>query len=284
MKKKCLAALVSCLFAALLLGGCAMNLAGNVYRYSDASEYEGVVGDIGGFGFEDFSSIEIDWISGHVEIIRRTDEQQAVIRLNEDFEKAMKQEEYDKLSLRIRIKNGVLSVKYATSGTRIPSNFKKSLTVEIPASIEFEKIEVNTVSAKVTVGEISLDELKVNTVSGNVSLSDISAKDISVNTVSGSTTFLRTECSDISVDSTSGALRVEKTVFSDLEFDSTSGSSTIILPEETGFTCKFDTVSGRFSDEFGAKKSGKKYVFGDGAIKIEVDTTSGSLSLKKATD
>ena len=264
MKKKILSVALLLGAVVLLLCGCGFFVE-NVYRYDDASSYEGVEGDFsveGIAGAEGFSSIEIDWIAGDIKIVQRTDGHPHAIRIDEEFPKAMKQEEYAQLSFKTRIKDGKLSVKYAKSGAKIPNNFQKTLIVEIPPSIELDSIEVDTVSANVTITEISVRELSVDTVSGAISMSDTATHGISVDTVSGNAT-------------------ISRCTFSEVEFDSVSGDAEIVFAEAVGFRCKFETVSGRFVDGFGAEKNGGVYTYGDGSVRINADTVSGNVTLSQ---
>ena len=61
-----------------------------------------------------------------------------------------------------------------------------------------------------------------------------------------------------------------------------SGEVDVELPAGTGFTLDYSTVSGELEYDFPLTKSKDgKFVCGDGACRIEVGTTSGSLSVER---
>lgn len=65
-----------------------------------------------------------------------------------------------------------------------------------------------------------------------------------------------------------------------IDMSTVSGAVTLILPEDTSMTLRFNTVSGKLSSELPGETDGKNSVFGDGACECSVDTTSGDLRIQ----
>lgn len=67
---------------------------------------------------------------------------------------------------------------------------------------------------------------------------------------------------------------------SEIEADTTSGDVTLSLPGNQGFRLEFDTTSGDLdTGNFSLTHQGKQYTSGDGSCEIQVETTSGDLTL-----
>ena len=61
-------------------------------------------------------------------------------------------------------------------------------------------------------------------------------------------------------------------------FDTVSGDLNLISAEEVkGFTADFDSTSGDFECSLVTTIKDGAYVYGDGSLKIEMDSTSGDL-------
>ena len=53
------------------------------------------------------------------------------------------------------------------------------------------------------------------------------------------------------------------------------------LPENSDFTADISTTSGDFESDFELKKDGRTYICGSGSADIEIDTTSGDVSIRQ---
>lgn len=83
-------------------------------------------------------------------------------------------------------------------------------------------------------------------------------------------------------DSNSGAVDLELLDCPEqLEVQTISGEVRATLPSTSGFTLKYETVSGDLDSDFPTALHKNVYVAGDGGADLRVETTSGSLRLRK---
>ena len=123
----------------------------------------------------------------------------------------------------------------------------------------------DTTSGKLEMQSMNAPQAKatVSSVSGNVEL-DGSFREVKAGSTSGEIDLmLRNAPAAVEVSTVSGEVDVE-------------------LPAGTGFTLDYSTVSGELECDFPLTKSvDGKYVCGDGACRMEIGTTSGSLSVER---
>lgn len=164
----------------------------------------------------------------------------------------------------------------------------------------YGKLEADTSSGDVSVASLGAAEsTSVNTSSGNVDLTGdcgalsvgttsgrvastgaLSAKSLSVDTSSGDVS-LGGSFPKVNVGTTSGTVRLDMDVCpGTLDVSTSSGDVTLVLPEQSGFTLRFNTSSGEMDCAFSVVMDGNKYVCGDGSADFDVDTSSGSLGVK----
>lgn len=293
--------LVGGIFTSLMLGG-------NVFGF-DWSQFP--VLSFGGDWYDDtdynkgdadiserVSVLDIDWVSSSVSVKADADAQSLTIR--ETNSDGGTPEEDD--ALRWRLVNGRLTVKF-----RKPYRFafdmpSKSLEISIPAAWleNMAEITVDAVSAEVKIAITGhTDEISVDTVSGSISING-ECKTLSVNTVSGPIS-VNGECDTLSADTVSGKITfvgaVEKleldSVSGDMnvtltraaeevEAGTVSGDLTLTLPADIpGFTAEMDSVSGSFeTSDFSVKSQKDSHIFGDGSMEINMDSTSGDLTIR----
>ena len=157
-----------------------------------------------------------------------------------------------------------------------------SLFITIPRTLaerRLEELTISVTSACVDLFEINADRLELSTVSGSCTVDGL-FDEVSVTTTSGDIHFYGSfergsfdtvsGCLDISADSTVRSLQA----------DSVSGSVILTLPQGTGFSLEFDSVSGKlYSDEYGTLSGESSFTYGDGSAEITLDTISGDVTL-----
>lgn len=256
MKKKLLLPLIfACIFS-LSLCGCGLN----ANTYADAASYTAGDGQIA----QDWASvteIDIKWIAGDVRVAYAdTDE----IAFSETAGQALSDEE----TMRWWKDGRTLKIHFAKSGYRTDNVPQKSLLVTLPKAAKLNELEIESVSADVSVAEIAVVNLDVETVSGDVALSAAISGKADIATVSGE------------LAATLRTLPVE------FDIDTVSGDSVLSLPAEAAFTAELETVSGNFFCEFSEPvKTGKKYTVNQTGTmtpgRIDAETVSGSLEILK---
>ena len=236
-----------CKKSARLVGCGGSNLLGSRYKRYDDSSYLSGSGTL----TEKVSSVDIDWVGGNISVVVSETE---YVSFTEEIEFAE-----EGLSLCYRVKEGKLDIRFAKSNAKLPNNFKKQLTVVLPAEI--------------------LKELDIDGVSGNISVEGVSTREISVESVSGYVSLLSVEADTLSAETVSGDVLIDECSFKGAEIDTVSGDIVFLFRDSPDFRCEFETVSGEIHNFVGATKSGNAHVCGAGTARIETETVSGDLTL-----
>ena len=168
---------------------------------------------------------------------------------------------------------------------------KPTVTLTIPAGMEFADADFNIGSGSADVQNLTAEgiyfntgsgrtemtvvtakrELNINSGSGSVHITDATAGNTHINSGSGSVQIANTDSGNMSINSGSGRVVMENSNFGDTEVNSGSGS--ISFDWVNVGDLKLDTGAGRV--EF---KNGR--IDGD----IELDSTSGGVSIQADAD
>ncbi len=227
---------------------------------------------------EGITALDIDWVAGDVKIMV-TDGEEIVVTEHVDrgipAEYALRLEADD--TLRIRYSNDVW-------GIDMP---EKDLTVLLPRTVaeNLTAVDLSGVSADFAVDKLTVrDAFSFDTASGKLKTEALTATGAKadVNSVSGDIE-LDGSFREVKAGSTSGEIDLKlRNGPAAVEVSTVSGEVDVELPAGTGFTLDYSTVSGELEYDFPLTKSKDgKYVCGDGACRIEVGTTSGSLSVER---
>ena len=197
--------------------------------------------------------IEIEWIAGEVEI-ECYDGSEIV------FSETSAEQLSERQTMRYLVKDGELEIRCCESKTvQLP---EKTLTVQIPASLIVDELEADVVSASLTACGVQAREIKLESISGNICADGLTAEKLQIDTVSGIAEILRCD------------------VARKLKIDTVSGNAAMQLAASaTGFTLKFDTVSGSVHCDVPVTTSRKSMVYGDGSLEIEMESVSGSFKI-----
>lgn len=197
--------------------------------------------------------IEIEWIAGEVEI-ECYDGSEIV------FSETSAEQLSERQTMRYLVKDGELEIRCCESKTvQLP---EKTLTVQIPASLIADELEADVVSASLMARGVQAREIKLESVSGNICADGLTAEKLQIDTVSGIAEILRCD------------------VARKLKIDTVSGNAAMQLAASaTGFTLKFDTVSGSVHCDVPVTTSRKSMVYGDGSLEIEMESVSGSFKI-----
>lgn len=227
---------------------------------------------------EGITALDIDWVAGDVKIMV-TDGEEIVVTEHADHgipEEYALQLEADN-TLRIRYSNDVW-------GIDMP---EKDLTVLLPRTVaeNLTAVDLSGVSADFAVDRLTVrDAFSFDTASGKLKTEALTATGAKadVNSVSGDIE-LDGSFREVKAGSTSGEIDLKlRNGPAAVEVSTVSGEVDVELPAGTGFTLDYSTVSGELEYDFPLTKSKDgKYVCGDGACRIEVGTTSGSLSVER---
>ena len=227
---------------------------------------------------ESITALSIDWVAGDVKIMV-TDGEEIVVTEHADrgipAEYALCVEADN--TLRIRYSNDVW-------GIDMP---EKDLTVLLPRTVaeNLTAVDLSGVSADFAVGKLTVrDAFSFDTTSGKLEMKSMNAPQAkaTVSSVSGKVE-LDGSFREVKAGSTSGEIDLMlRNAPAAVEVSTVSGEVDVELPAGTGFTLDYSTVSGELECDFPLTKSvDGKYACGDGACRIEVGTTSGSLSVER---
>ena len=227
---------------------------------------------------ESITALSIDWVAGDVKIMV-TDGEEIVV--TEHVDRGIPEEyalclETDN-TLRIRYSNDVW-------GIDMP---EKDLTVLLPRTVaeNLTAVDLSGVSADFAVGKLTVrDAFSFDTTSGKLEMQSMNAPQAkaTVSSVSGKVE-LDGSFREVKAGSTSGEIDLMlRNAPAAVEVSTVSGEVDVELPAGTGFTLDYSTVSGELECDFPLTKSvDGKYVCGDGACRMEIGTTSGSLSVER---
>ena len=268
--------------AGVLMGGRISDLRNTYYdgrewHHGDALDGSYTGGEIR-VPAEDITALDIDWVAGDVKIMV-TDGEEIVVTEHADrgipAEYALCVEADN--TLRIRYSNDVW-------GIDMP---EKDLTVLLPRTVaeNLTAVDLSGVSADFAVGKLTVrDAFSFDTTSGKLEMQSMNAPQAkaTVSSVSGNVE-LDGSFREVKAGSTSGEIDLMlRNAPAAVEVSTVSGEVDVELPAGTGFTLDYSTVSGELECDFPLTKSvDGKFVCGDGACRMEVGTTSGSLSVER---
>ena len=227
---------------------------------------------------ESITALSIDWVAGDVKIMV-TDGEEIVV--TEHADRGIPAE----YALLLEADN-TLRIRYSNDGWGIDAP-EKVLTVLLPRTVaeNLTAVDLSGVSADFAVGKLTVrDAFSFDTTSGKLEMQSMNAPQAkaTVSSVSGNVE-LDGSFREVKAGSTSGEIDLMlRNAPAAVEVSTVSGEVDVELPAGTGFTLDYSTVSGELEYDFPLTKSKDgKYVCGDGACRIEVGTTSGSLSVER---
>ena len=272
---KTTAAAVVLIICMIMLSGCVIHTGGGLstIKYDNADSY--AIGS--GRTSDSIRNLEIDWISGNVEISYGKEDE--II-----LEETSKDEITDELTMRWLVEGGTLHIKFCKAGKINVNNCDKTLKVTLPKNLKLEEAEIETVSADAKASELNVKDVNFESVSGSVEAGLYGVRSIDADSVSGDIEIIAPEGPEnVDIETTSGSVRMNlKNSAGDCEISTVSGKVTFLLPEKGNFTISYDTTSGDFDSDIEMAQKGSKYVAGKGSDRFTVDTTSGDLRIKKA--
>lgn len=262
MKQRILAALIVLLLLLCVAGCVTIRLPGGSESGGTSIWWGELNGDavIGGGSVSaaDVRRLRIDWIAGEVNVVAGTGD---AITIEETADGVLDDDE----RLRFAVQDGELRIVYCRPSLTTLRIRGKTLTVSVPAPLceSLGSLRFEVVSADVTVAGLSGEKLELDTVSGGLSASEGRFDEVDVDTVSGNASLRM-------------AALPEK-----VDFDAVSGSLILTLPGgNSGFTLELDTVSGDLDCALPVTITGDRYVYGDGACRIDCDTVSGNVRVR----
>ncbi len=225
------------------------------------------------FNASDISEIEVNWISGTISIGSGTTNDQIIVSestvSDEDY-KMVCRREGDKLIIDFCKKKN-------NFGINIPQS--KELVIEVPANWNCDSIDLETASADIFVTDLTVRELDVESASGKCEIVSSEIGKLDLDTASGDIYF-DGSVTNLELDAASANCQFIISNFpKSLRFEMASGDVELILPDDQGFTCNVDTLSGSIHNHYAEHHKKGSYTHGDGSCRIEINAVSGDVTI-----
>jgi len=238
------------------------------------------------FSVDNLSAIEIDWISGRVNVSTHDGDEVIVTEHSRRRLRERDRMNYD-------LSSGTLTLEFSAARIRFnpPS---KMIEVQIPVSAmeNITSLSIDNVSGRVEISDVITDRLDVQTVSGRIEISNVTARTISLNTTSGRIETARTqalsissrtvsgrhnifgEFETISASSTSGRIELASTIMPDtIDARTTSGRIEVTVPmTDTPVPVRYSVTSGRFRSDI-------PVITNSSSPQFTLTTTSGRINI-----
>ena len=157
----------------------------------------------------------------------------------------------------------------------------KDLTIQVPRDWLGGELEVDSAAANLDLSDLTLRNVEIESASGTVNFQNCTVDELDVNTASGAVNFTGA-FNSLEFDTASASFTgVLENTPRNVEMDSASGDLDLTLPEDCGFTVSMEGMGSKFKSDYSTKTQGKTHVYGDGSCHIEVDSGSGSVTIRK---
>lgn len=197
-----------------------------------------------------FRSIDIEWISGSVTVELYDGE-------GIELKEALADGGAVSVPMEWRVDEDDSTLDIVSQPKLLSVSEEKHLTVKLPRSMVLHELDVETVSAAVSVDltdedTLTLNELDITSVSGTVYVNAANAGEISLSTTSGAISgSVRTQ--NLEADSVSGSVELTLDVLpTELDMETSSGPVTLTLPAgdtAPSLFVEFRTTSGQFASD-----------------------------------
>ena len=274
--------LVGLLIGGFVAGFAFRNLSGiaeNMIQHFEADEpvQTGDVKFVASYDAADIRDIEIEWVCGSIAILPTSTDNLITISETE-----VSKEQY---RMKYRLSGSKLIIEFDDTDVYFGLSFdtSKDLLICVPKNWTCNTLEIETASARVDVSDISIREFDFDGASGRCNIENCAVGELDVDTASGDITFTGT-LDILDCDAASANCRITVTnTPRQIEIDTASGDLDLTLPEDCGFTCSMQTMSGSFSSDFDTKSHNNSHIHGDGSCRINVDAMSGDVTIRKHT-
>ena len=238
--------------------------------------------------------VEIDWIYGDIKVAYHSLDN---IRITEKSDTDLS----DDMVMRYRIVGTTLKIKYCASGSWSFNDIEKDLTLYLPNGLILDELNIDTKTDVVTLTELNAvnltvkggsasvmldncnvsNEMTLETVSGNLHVTADKINKLKIETVSGRMNILAESIEDIEIETTSGKTILDCGYIGTANINSVSGGVELKLPEDSAFTVRYSSVSGKLTSALDYTKEEKAYHINGGGRGYKISTNSGDVSIAK---
>lgn len=236
-----------------------------------------VPAEVAVFSASEIDRLEINWVSGTIEIRPEDTDEIMVSEDNSDpkYPMVLKQSG-SKLMIQDRKDNQGVSILKSTP--------RKNLYISVPKSWICKELSVDSASAQIVIGDMIILNTDFDVASGAMILTNCHIQKLDIDSASGNLDFSGT-LEELDFDGASA--NADMTIYNKpkvLKMDGMSGKMELTLPEDCGFTVKQDSLSGKADIDFETKSTNGNLVYGDGSCRITVDGLSSNLTIHKSSD
>ncbi len=235
---------------------------------------------------QEINSIELDWVSGDVRVLRSPNSEVRVVHQGNTNPKKrmMIKVENGSLSITDHYPNQTMNIASSDVELYLPEKMYHEIAIDtVSADIESvylqcSKLKIDSVSGNIEL-ECYADEADFETVSGRLSINNAQIDELDANSVSGDIEIMGT-AERVDLESVSGTSKAKlQNLPEELDIESVSGDVHLALPENDGFDL---TTSGfrNINSQFAFTRSGDDHHrYKNGGPQYDIDTLSGKLVL-----
>lgn len=247
---------------------------------------------------EGIHGLAIDWLDGEITVVPYAGSE---IVIQETSPMGLS----ERNSLRYTVKNGLLSISGAP-GQVFFGGFSdqlfsdKTLTVQLPADLALETMDLAVADADIFLQGLQLQELNLDCLDGDLSLVDSTMDALSLNCADGDLALANCQTQSLEINSLDGDVAAANCAIAQLklstaggdftgsltrcpeqvEVDSMDGSVALTLPAESQFTASFTSLDGDYTSSFPGVFQGGIHTVGNGSAQITMSTMNGDLSIE----
>lgn len=214
-----------------LLFSCGADAPFPLYTYENAAQYTAGPVSLDA----DIQRLDIDWRSGSITVGYHDEDHISVTEENAPTLGSSS-------ALHYRLDGDTLRIRFAKSGHLGTTSLRdKDLTLLLPRDAVLRNLSIETVSADISVQNITADDFDLESVSGKLELLDVHFSD-------------------------------------EMEAETVSGDVELHLADD-GFSARISTFTGTVHSDFPYSKVDNAYICGSGGPELDVETLSGNVEI-----
>lgn len=264
--------------------------------YPNADKYQAGNAE---FEADKIKDINIHWLAGDI-LVEAYDGKTASICEQAPWE--LKEKE----RLHYFLENGLLNIQYWEAQGHhdfFTRSKAKKLIVRLPAETaeHLGYISIDATSSDITMNGIKAGKICLESISGDCKLKSCQARSFSMDSTSGDLTgtafyvdgsldtntisgdvHIEGSFKSVDADTVSGDIAIRSVICPDkVSTDAVSADTLLVIPENNGFTCRTNSVSGSINCQFDTVSKGGKKVYKNGEASFRFDSVSGDISIQK---
>ena len=178
--------------------------------------------------------------------------------------------------INLSVTSGSVEGKYAASDVSLSST-----SGDMRVTAGGNEIKLNCTSGNIDAVIEKAGKLTANATSGTLRIQGNDVNRSIMNSTSGKIDIFLIKGGELEAKNTSGGIRAQIGEVKKATAGATSGNIDILLRKGQGFTADVTTTSGSIRNGIAVTKSGNRYTAGDGSMTIQLNATSGNITLSE---